>query len=108
MSTTHPERTDRVVGVDVYNSRLDICLTPDGDVFAPVNDHEGIDSLLQRLEQIRPELAVLETSGRYECSAAMVIAASGIDEPFASGILAADRIPAGLRHSRKLPPQGIR
>ena len=96
------------MGVDVYNSRLDICLTSDGDVFAPVNDHEGIDTLLQRLEQIHPDLVVLETSSRYECSTAMVIAASGIDGPFASDILAADRIPAGLRHSRKRAPQGIR
>jgi hypothetical protein len=54
------------------------------------------------------KLVVQQASGRYECSPAMVIATSGIAGPFASGIPTADRIPAGLRHSRKFAPQGIR
>ena len=52
---------------------------PDGETFAVANDQEGIDSLIERLQQVRPELVVLEaSSGRYERPAAAAIAASGV------------------------------
>jgi transposase len=77
MSTTNPKRP-RHVGIDVSKGRLDVCLMPEGEAFAVANDQEGIDSLLRRLEEARPELVVLEASGRYERPAAAAIAASGI------------------------------
>lgn len=67
------------VGIDVSKRTLDdVCLMPDGQTFAVANDQEGIDSLIERLERMRPELVVLEATGRYERPAAAAIAASGI------------------------------
>ena len=77
MSATNPQ-SPRHLGIDVSKERLDICLMPDGETFAVSNDQEGIDSLIKRLEQMRPELVILEASGRYERPAAAAIAASGI------------------------------
>ena len=69
----------RHVGIDVSKERLDICLMPDGEAFAVFNNQEGIDSLIERLQEAaRPELVVLEASGRYERPAAAAIAAAGI------------------------------
>ena len=51
---------------------------PEGEAFALANDQEGIDSLIERLEEAPPELVVLGASGRYERPAAAAIAAAGI------------------------------
>jgi transposase len=67
-----------VVGIDVSNKRLDVCFLPEGESFVLSNDQEGIDELLGRLEGVRPELVVLEATGRYERLAATSIAAAGI------------------------------
>jgi transposase len=75
MSTTDIQRP-HYVGIDVSKRRLEVCLMPDGEVFTVANDQPGIDSLLQRLEEVGPELVVLEASGRYERPAAAAIAAS--------------------------------
>ncbi len=77
MSTTNPHSTLRV-GIDVSKARLDVCLLPEGETFAVANDREGVESLLGRLREARPELVVLEASGKYERPAAAAIAASGI------------------------------
>jgi transposase len=76
-SSTKPTR-HVVVGIDVSKRRLDVCLMPDGEAFAVANDQRGIDELLSRLEEVCPELVVLEATGRYERPAAAAIAASGI------------------------------
>ena len=76
MSTTTVER---YAGVDVSKARLKVSLMPEGEAFAFANDQEGIDSLIEHLqEEARPELVVLEASGRYERPAAAAIAAAGI------------------------------
>ncbi len=77
-SSTKPTRHHVVVGIDVSKRRLDVCLMPDGEAFAVANDQRGIDELLSRLEEVCPELVVLEATGRYERPAAAAIAASGI------------------------------
>jgi transposase len=77
MSTTNPHSTRRV-GIDVSKARLDVCLLPEGETFAVANDREGVQSLLGRLREARPELVVLEASGKYERPAAAAVAASGI------------------------------
>jgi len=77
MSTTTPERT-RHVGIDVSKGRLDVCLMPEGEAFSVTNDQQGIDQLAGRLEEARPELVVLEATGKYERPAAAAIAALGI------------------------------
>jgi transposase len=67
-----------VVGIDVSKRSLDVCLLPEGETFVVSNDHEGVDELLSRLGGRRPELVVLEATGRYERLAATSLAASGI------------------------------
>jgi transposase len=78
MSVTNPQRPRHHVGIDVSKERLEVCLMPEGEAFALANDQEGIDSLIERLEEAPPELVVLEASGRYERPAAAAIAAAGI------------------------------
>jgi transposase len=77
MSATNPQRP-RHVGIDVSKEHLEVCLMLEGEAFALANDQEGIDSLIERLEEAPPELVVLEASGRYERPAAAAIAAAGI------------------------------
>jgi transposase len=76
MSTKSPVRH---VGIDVSKERLDVCSLPDGGTFSVANDRAGIHELLARLlEGVRPELVVLEATGKYERLAAVAIAAAGI------------------------------
>jgi len=74
MST--PNGPTRHVGIDVSKDRLDVCLLPGGEAFSVANDPEGIDALVERLLKERPELVVLEATGRHERPAATAIAAS--------------------------------
>ena len=75
MSTKSPVRH---VGIDVSKERLDVCSLPDGGTFSVANDRAGIDELLARLlEGVRPELVVLEATGKYE-RPAVAVAAAGI------------------------------
>jgi transposase len=76
MSATNPDESPRYVGIDVSKERLDVCLLPEGELFAVANDQEGIDILLGWLQRMPPKLVVLEASGRYERPAAAAIAAS--------------------------------
>jgi transposase len=76
MSTKSPVRH---VGIDLSKERLDVCSLPDGGTFSVANDRAGIHELLARLlEGVRPELVVLEATGKYERLAAVAIAAAGI------------------------------
>jgi transposase len=76
MSTKSPVRH---LGIDVSKERLDVCSLPDGGTFSVANDRAGIDELLARLlEGVRPELVVLEATGKYERPAAVAVAAAGI------------------------------
>jgi transposase len=73
------ERTVRNVGIDVSKEHLDVCSLPDGEIFSVANDRAGIDELLARLlEGVRPDLVVLEATGKYERPAAVAVAAAGI------------------------------
>ncbi len=82
MSTTSPEKGrhhhhhHHHAGVDVSKWRLDVCLLPGRQAFCVANDPQGIDELVRRLEEVRPELVVLEATGGYERPAATAIAAS--------------------------------
>ena len=79
-NTTDPAggATHHVVGIDVSKGRLDVYVLPEGEHFVVTNDEAGIESLLDRLLKARPELVVLEASGRYERPAAAALASVGI------------------------------
>jgi transposase len=77
MSTKSPVRH---VGIDVSKERLDVCSLPDGGTFSVANDRAGIDELLARLlEGVRPELVVLEATGKYERPAAVAVAVAVVN-----------------------------
>ncbi len=59
-ATNNPQRSHHV-GIDVSKERLDVCLMPEGEAFAVANDQEGIDSLIEHLQGVRPELVVEST-----------------------------------------------
>jgi transposase len=78
-TTASPEGgPHHAAGIDVSKRRLDVRLLPGRKAFCVANDPEGIDELVRRLEEARPELVVLEATGRYERPVAAAIAALGI------------------------------
>ncbi len=66
------------VGIVVSKARLDVSVMPEGSTLAVTNDRAGIDELLELLDRLRPELVVMEASGKYERPAAAAIAARGL------------------------------
>jgi transposase len=101
-------------GVDISKDRLDVCLRwnePErhNEVEAVVayDDDSGIDALVSRLLEERPELVILETTGGFERTVVEALAAVGLavavvnprqvrDFARATGTIAkTDRIDAG-------------
>lgn len=62
------------VGIDVSKSHLDVARHDEEDVWRVSNDEEGIDVLVERLVELRPELVVLEATGGFEVPAAAALA----------------------------------
>ena len=54
------------VGIDVSKDWLDVAVRPMGDAWQVNQDEGGIQSLVERLTKLRPELIVMEASGGYE------------------------------------------
>ena len=86
---------------------------PEGEAFAVFNNQEGIDSLIERLQEERPELVVLEASGRYERPAAAAIAASCHprgrgQSPPSSRLRQGHRTPRKDRANRRRDPRLLR
>lgn len=75
MSTINPTRH---MGVDVSKGHLDICIKPYGETFTVTKNQQGIGELLGHIEQARPELVVLEATGKYKRPTASAITAFGI------------------------------
>src|ERR1700716_2223959 len=75
--------TTRFVGIDVSKDRLDVCVRPEGETAMFVRDSEGIKALVERMQQMAPEIVVLEATGGFE---AMVVAALG-DSGVAGGVV---------------------
>ncbi len=69
------------IGIDVSKRRLDIATRTGGEtgeVWAVPNDEHGIEQLVARLAQMRPELVVLEATGGREAPAAAAVAVAGL------------------------------
>jgi transposase len=66
------------VGIDVAKSHLDVARHDEEEVWRVGNDGEGIDVLVARLVELRPELVVLEATGGFEVPAAAALAARDI------------------------------
>lgn len=62
------------VGVDVAKARLDIAVRPNGDEWSVANDDTGVAQVAAHLEELKPELVVMEATGGLETllSAALI------------------------------------
>lgn len=54
------------VGIDVAQDTLQVHLRPTNDSFSVSNDSEGIDAIIERISHQRPELIVVEATGKLE------------------------------------------
>jgi transposase len=66
------------VGIDVAKSHLDVARHDEEEVWRVGNDEEGIDVLVMRLVELRPELVVLEATGGFEVPAAAALVARDV------------------------------
>lgn len=55
-----------MVGVDVSMARQDVALWLGGMSFSLSNDPEGVEQLLKRMLELRPQAVVVEASGGPE------------------------------------------
>jgi transposase len=55
-----------MVGVDVSLVQLDVAQWPSGETFSVSNDAQGVEQLLTRMLQVRPQAVVIEASGGPE------------------------------------------
>jgi len=66
------------VGIDVSKDRLDVHLRPSAEAFAVPRDSEAVEALAARLQNLAPELIVLEATGGFETVVAAGLAAAGL------------------------------
>jgi transposase len=66
------------VGIDVSQDHLDVALAPTGEAWQVANDEPGLAELVPRLKERRPQLIVLEATGRLELPAVAALAAAGL------------------------------
>lgn len=107
------------VGIDVSKDRLDVAVLPSEENWSVANQDEDIQSLVKRIRSLKPELIVLEATGRLEMPLVVALAAKGLPVAVvnprqvrefarASGILAkTDRIDAQVlaRFGEKMQPE---
>ena len=63
----------RVVGIDVSKSELECFSLPDSGGWLEPNSGAGIEALVLRLQELKPDLVVLEATGGYETAAAVAL-----------------------------------
>jgi len=66
------------VGIDVSKARLDLALRPMGHEWSVPHDHDGITTLVERLQTGGPTLIVLEAPGGLELPVAVALAAADL------------------------------
>lgn len=70
--------TSVFVGIDVAKRHLDVHILPKNAASRYTNSRAGIGALTKMLQKHRPELVVLEATGRLEIPAAVALCAAGI------------------------------
>lgn len=66
------------VGVDVSKKELDVHVRPTGKSFSTTNNQSGIEQLSDSLNQLSPQLIVLEATGGMEILAAVTLSRRGL------------------------------
>ena len=67
-----------MVGVDVSMAQLDVALWPGGESFSVGNDPPGVEQLLKRMLELRPQAVVIEASGGPEDLLVSELCAAGV------------------------------
>lgn len=65
---------EQFVGIDVSKAVLDVAVLPTGEKWSVPNSSEGVQGLVQRLEELKVRLVVLEASGGLERRAIAALA----------------------------------
>ena len=81
--------TSNYVGIDVSKERLDVAVLGEERVWQVDKTHEGISSLVQQMQELQPELIVVEATGGYQRSV--------VDALFVAGLAVAVVNPARVR-----------
>jgi len=66
------------VGIDVAKDRLDVHVRPSDEAFAVARDGEGLAVLVERLQGLAPQIAVVEATGGFEVTVAAALAGAAI------------------------------
>ncbi len=67
---------ERLVGIDVSKTWLDMHVLPEGDAFQVARNVDGIDELVRRLAALPPRIVAIEAAGGFETVAAAGLAAA--------------------------------
>ena len=96
------------VGIDVSKEWVDVAVRPGDEGWRASRDEKGMESLVQRLQALRPQLVVMEATGEYEAAVVAALGVAGVpvavvnprqvrDFARSQGILAkTDRLDAGV------------
>jgi transposase len=68
----------RCVGIDVAKARLDIAVHPDGEQWSVGTEAAELEALGERLQELRPEVVVVEASGGWEVAVVGELATRGV------------------------------
>jgi transposase len=66
------------VGIDVSQERLDVGVWPTGQTFSAANDRKGQVELAKRIAEMKPQLVVLESTGKLEVPMALELGEQGV------------------------------
>lgn len=66
------------IGIDVSKDRLDVHVRPSGEMFAVPRDGKGLESLVERLLELKPTLVAVEATGGFETIVAAAVAGASI------------------------------
>ncbi len=57
---------DIFVGIDISKNRLDVAINPGDHTFSCSNTPDGMQKLVRRLKELKPQIILLEATGGYE------------------------------------------
>lgn len=57
---------DTFVGIDISKNRLDVAVNPGDQTFSCPNTPDGMQQLVRRLQELKPQIILLEATGGYE------------------------------------------
>ena len=70
--------TPSFVGIDISAKKLDIAVLPGGNHFTMPHSEPGLASLVRRLQDLGPQIVVLEATGGYETQLAYALWEAGL------------------------------